>query len=125
MPWPEYDGPIKANKGQEGGACNREKCQDEPALWYNHGSFKWYCDGCKIAIGEDWVNKRDWELRWQPKLGHPMFETREQIDAQEAAKPKPDLDEQLREIVEPYFGWPRGRDKPQSASLQRLLRKAK
>jgi hypothetical protein len=56
-------------------------------------------------------------------LGHPMFETRAQIDAREAAKP--DLDDQTGAIVEPYFGWPRGREKPQSTSLQRLLRKAK
>ena len=125
MPWPEYTGPDKANKGMEGGACNRFQCQDEPANWYNHGSFKWYCDNCREAIQFDHVNLRDWELRWQPKLGHPMFETREQIDAREAATPKPDLDEQLRGIVEPYFGWPRGREKQQSSSLQRMLRKAK
>lgn len=127
MPWPEYNGPDKANKGQENGACNRFQCQDEPALWYNHGSHAWYCEGCKDAIGGDWVNKRDWELRWQPKLGHPMFETREQIDVREAAynRARRDIDAELQELVGPYFGWPRGREKPQSSSLQRMLRKAK
>jgi hypothetical protein len=30
--------PHKPNKGKEGGACNRERCQAEPALFYNHGS---------------------------------------------------------------------------------------
>lgn len=85
MTWPNYDGPIKPNKGHEGGACNREKCQDEPALWYNHGSHSWYCEQCSIDIGQDVVNARCWPLDF-PRLFpgrplHPMFETREQIDA--------------------------------------------
>lgn len=74
------DAPEKPNKGTEGGACNRRACQAEPALWWNHGSYSWYCEECAIQIGQDVVNKRDWELRWQPKLGHPMFETREQME---------------------------------------------
>lgn len=75
------DAPEKPNKGKEGGACNRRACQAEPALWWNHGSYSWYCEDCAIQIGQDPVNKRDWEHRWQPKVSHPMFETREQINA--------------------------------------------
>lgn len=84
MPWPKYNGPEKPNKGQEGGACNRQHCQDEPANWYNHGSFKWYCDNCRVAIQFDNVNYRHWQRDWQPKCGHPQFETREMMDAREA-----------------------------------------
>lgn len=79
------DAPCKPNKGLEGGACNRQSCQAEPALHYNHGSYAWYCDDCARDIGQDIVNKRDWDLRWKPECGHDMFETREQIDARKAA----------------------------------------
>jgi hypothetical protein len=75
-----FGAPHKPNKGKEGGACNRERCQAEPALWYNHGSYAWYCEDCAIDIGLDHVNYRHWQRDWEPKLGHPQFETREQMD---------------------------------------------
>lgn len=81
MAYGDYDGPNKHNKGHEGGACNRTRCQDEPALWYNHGSHAWYCGACRRDIEFDTVNKRDWDANWKPKLGHPMFETREMMEA--------------------------------------------
>lgn len=81
--------PHKPNKGQEGGACNRERCQAEPALWFNHGMYKWYCGDCAIDIGDDHVNKMGWVLSdYYP--GHPQFETREMINAREEAR-TPDL----------------------------------
>jgi len=86
MAYGDYSGPDKPNKGREGGACNRVRCQDEPALWYNHGSDAWYCESCMRAIRFDAFNIRDWERNWQPKLGHPMFETREQMSAREAPR---------------------------------------
>lgn len=86
MPYPEYDGPKKPNKGHKHGACNREKCQDEPANWYNHGSYAWYCEGCRKTIEFDRFNLRDWQENWQPKLGHPMFETEEMMMAREPMK---------------------------------------
>lgn len=77
--------PCKSNKGHEGGACNRQSCQAEPASWYNHGSLSWYCDSCSRDIGSDVVNARCWPhdfARMFPgKALHPMFETREQMDA--------------------------------------------
>lgn len=79
------DAPEKPNKGHEGGACNRRACQAEPAIYWNHGSYSWYCADCARDIGQDPVNKRDWELRWQPQCGHPMFETREEMDARQSA----------------------------------------
>lgn len=78
------DVPCKPNKGKEGGACNRRSCQSEPALWYNHGMYEWYCHDCAIAIGQDHVNLRGWMADWYPRLGHPQFETREQMDARQA-----------------------------------------
>ena len=81
MAYGDYDGPDKPNKGQEGGACKRQLCQDEPALWFNHGSNSWYCASCADQIGNDVVNLRDWQRNWQPRLGHPMFETREMMNA--------------------------------------------
>lgn len=117
------DAECKPNKGHEGGACNRRSCQAEPALYWNHGSYSWYCADCARDIGEDRVNRLSWMVDHYPKCGHPMFETREQIDAREAKAKTPDG--AMEKIVGPYFGWSRGRDKPQSASLQRLLGKAK
>ncbi len=79
-----FDAPDKPNKGHEGGACNRQRCQAEPALWWNHGSHSWYCGDCAIQIGEDVVNKREWLLnRHGLHTGYPMFETREMMDARE------------------------------------------
>lgn len=115
------DAPEKSNKGKEGGACNRRSCQAEPALHYNHGSYAWYCGDCARAIGDDRVNRSDWAANFYPKLGHPQFETREQIDAREA-KAKT-IDGQIEKITAPYFGWPKpGREKPQSESLKRMLK---
>lgn len=122
MAYGDYSGPDKPNKGHEGGACNRQRCQAEPALWWNHGSHSWYCEDCSIQIGQDPVNKRDWTYKWEPKCGHPMFETRAQIDAREARDKTPDG--LIEKFAAPYFGWPRGREKPQSSSLKRLLSKA-
>jgi hypothetical protein len=116
MAYGDYNGPDKPNKGVEGGACNRRLCQAEPALFFNHGSSSWYCGDCAQQIGEDVVNKRDWELRWRPKLGHAMFETREEMDAREAAKPPPPPPMfDYSDLIYP------GRQKPQSASLKKLL----
>ena len=79
------DAPEKPNKGHEGGACNRRSCQAEPALWWNHGSHSWYCSDCARDIGGDVVNARHWPhdfARMFPgKPLHPMFETREMMDA--------------------------------------------
>lgn len=80
MSYGTYNGPDKLNKGQEGGACNRQKCQAEPALWYSHGSGAWYCESCRNSIEFDDFNKRDWDLNWYPQKQHPMFETREMIN---------------------------------------------
>lgn len=80
MSYGDYDGPDKDDKGKEGGSCNRRRCQSKPALWYNHGSFKWYCSDCRLDIEFDPFNIRDWQMNYQPRCGHPMFETREMID---------------------------------------------
>ncbi|MEO5867241.1 MAG: hypothetical protein ABIS14_12780 [Sphingomonas sp.] len=76
-----FGAPHKPNKGHEGGACNRERCQAEPALHYNHGSYSWYCADCARDIGQDFFNLHDWNKRWKPKCGHDQFETREQMNA--------------------------------------------
>lgn len=116
--------PHKPNKGLEGGACNRERCQAEPALYYNHGSYSWYCVDCARDIGLDPVNFRDWEMRWRPRCGHAQFETREEIDAREARIKT--IDGKIEAITGPIFGWPsRGPAKPQSESLKRMLGRAK
>ncbi|MFU1607348.1 hypothetical protein ACM25O_13265 [Sulfitobacter pontiacus] len=90
MPGPHYDGPTKPDKGQEGGSCNRELCQDSPALWFNHGSYAWYCGRCRHTIEFDSFNLRDWQQNHQPKCGHPMFETREMMTARRAMDAEPE-----------------------------------
>ncbi len=37
-------------KGIRGGNCNRTACQQPNAIWYNKGSFAWYCRNCAITI---------------------------------------------------------------------------
>jgi hypothetical protein len=79
MAYGDYNGPDKPNKGQEGGACNRQRCQAEPAIWYNHGSYSWYCSDCRHTIETDSVNALGWVQDFG-HLGHPMFETREMMN---------------------------------------------
>lgn len=88
MPWtPELlDQPEKPDKGQEGGSCNRRACQDPGAIWFNHGSHAWYCDRCRRDIEFDSFNKRNWDQKWLPRVGHPMFETREMMEARKESK---------------------------------------
>lgn len=93
MAYGDYSGPDKPNKGREGGACNRQRCQAEPALYYNHGSHSWYCNDCAYDIGHDAFNARNWPIDF-PRLFpdralHPMFETRDQIDARALASLRP------------------------------------
>lgn len=83
MAYGDYNGPDKPDKGKENGSCARTLCQCSPSRWYNHGSFKWYCDDCRRDIQFDVFNLRDWEKNWQPRLGHPMFETRAMISTRE------------------------------------------
>lgn len=78
MAYGDYDGPDKPDKGKEGGSCNRTRCQSAPALWYNHGSYAWYCQSCKDQIYDFWGQRR-WALEF-PNAG-PMFETRAMMDA--------------------------------------------
>lgn len=78
MAYGDYSGPDKAGKGKENGSCNRTLCQASPAIWYNHGSFSWYCGECKEELER--INKREWDLSFRPKVGHAMFETREMMD---------------------------------------------
>ncbi|MEO3386056.1 hypothetical protein [Mesorhizobium sp. CAU 1741] len=79
MAYGDYDGPDKPDKGVEGGSCNRARCQASPANWFNHGSFAWYCDDCRIQIQFDHVNLRGWDRNHRPDCGHGQFETREMM----------------------------------------------
>lgn len=84
MAYGDYSGPDKPNKGHEGGACNRQRCQAEPAVWFNHGSHSWYCEDCKDDITNDSFNTKEWELLYRPEYGHDRFETREMMEARSA-----------------------------------------
>lgn len=90
------DAPEKPNKGQEGGACNRRACQAEPALWWNHGSYSWYCEDCANDIGQDPVNLRGWMANFHRYFPHqiqfPMFETRDMMKARDCGKTKVTFD---------------------------------
>jgi len=89
MAYGDYSGPDKPSKGHEGGACNRQRCQAEPAIWWNHGSHSWYCADCARDIGQDVVNARNWPFDFQRLFPgrelHPMFETSAMIAARKAA----------------------------------------
>lgn len=84
MAYGDYSGPDKPDKGKEGGSCNRGRCQTAPALYYNHGSYAWYCRECRNQI-HDAVGQRHWKESF-PNADYPMFETREQMDARKSVK---------------------------------------
>lgn len=52
MPWDpsKLDQPLKADKGQRGGSCNRQACQDPGANFFNRGSGYWYCESCAVEL---------------------------------------------------------------------------
>lgn len=55
----KYGQPLKPDKGLYNGSCNREACQDPGAVWYNHGTRKYYCAGCAKTLNEDPFNRSD------------------------------------------------------------------
>ncbi len=83
MAYGDYRGPNKPDKGKEGGSCNRSSCQKGPALYYNHGSYSWYCHECRDQICGA-VGRRMWKVDF-PDAKHEMFETREEMDARKVA----------------------------------------
>lgn len=46
--YPQHDNPEKG--AVFGGICNRTACNDFPALFYNKGTFGYYCVPCGRAI---------------------------------------------------------------------------
>lgn len=80
MAYGDHNGLNKLDQGQEGGSCNRTRCQASPANWYNHGSYSWYCADCRYQIEFDPINSADWQRNFYPHFKHPMFETRQMID---------------------------------------------
>jgi hypothetical protein len=51
---------MSADKGQYLGLCNMSSCKTlEPATWYNHGSYAYYCTMCANRLNNDEYNKRD------------------------------------------------------------------
>ena len=125
MSYGDHTGPDMADKGQEGGSCNRGLCQAPDAIWFNHGSLKWYCAECRDAIEFDRVNFASWAVDHYPRCGHPMFETREMMDARRLHK-IPAGDEYKAIYIrepEPEPSWPSwsehfGRDPGRQARLQ-------
>jgi hypothetical protein len=50
----------KNNKGIKDGKCNLSSCKtNQPATWYNHGSYAYYCEECAIRLNTDPYNQRD------------------------------------------------------------------
>jgi len=78
MAYGDYDGPDKEDKGKEGGSCNRTRCQAPNAVWWNHGSYSWYCRSCMMQIYDAW-GQANWKRDF-PQYDYPMFETREMMD---------------------------------------------
>lgn len=62
------DQPLKKDKGEYDGSCNRQACQDPGATWYNHGTQKYYCWRCARDLNTDPFNRRDAERLF----GHPL-----------------------------------------------------
>ena len=41
---------LKADKGHKAGSCNRTACQRSGAVWWNRGSYSWYCTDCAVML---------------------------------------------------------------------------
>ncbi len=51
---------LAALKGTYQGNCNRTACQSPGAVWWNRGSYSWYCRECALMLNKDnapWVMK--------------------------------------------------------------------
>lgn len=47
------DPPIKEDKGDYNGSCNRTVCQKPGAVYYNHSTRKHYCKACANLINKE------------------------------------------------------------------------
>lgn len=47
-----YEGENKADKGKKAGSCNVTRCQRPGAVWYNRGTYAYYCGSCARRINE-------------------------------------------------------------------------
>lgn len=51
-----YEEPaIKADKGKKAGSCNRRACQKPGAVFYNRGSYAYYCGECARLINDAYM----------------------------------------------------------------------
>jgi hypothetical protein len=41
---------LKADKGKMAGSCNRTACQEPGAVWWNRGSYAYYCYDCSRML---------------------------------------------------------------------------
>lgn len=71
MDWARTD--QKPNKGLKNGVCNRQACQAEGAIFFNHGTMLYYCGRCAHDLNTDRFNREDAQRLW----GHPLC----QLDA--------------------------------------------
>jgi hypothetical protein len=52
MSWKYKEPELKADKGLEGGSCNRRACQAPNAIYYNKSTRAWYCECCAGLLNE-------------------------------------------------------------------------
>ena len=48
----------KPDKGEKNGSCNRQACQKPGAVYFNHSTKRYYCEGCATLINnmnDDWA----------------------------------------------------------------------
>lgn len=51
-----YEEPaLKADKGKKAGSCNRRACQKPGAVFYNRGSYAYYCGPCARMINDAYM----------------------------------------------------------------------
>lgn len=60
---------MENTKGKYLGKCNMSSCNtNEPATWYNQGSYAYYCTSCANRLNNDPFNKRDAERLFRSPL---------------------------------------------------------
>ena len=65
------------SKGTFNGVCNMSSCKTgNPATWYNHGSYAYYCKSCAMRLNADPYNARD----AQRSFGHALCTPGEKVE---------------------------------------------
>lgn len=63
QPWLDADSKHVKKKGHKNGLCNRSSClSPDNVIWYNLGSYAYYCPDCANLINKSNFNTEGYNL---------------------------------------------------------------